>query len=455
MEESVLPRNRNVFNEEACTRCGDCFHLCPELRLPVDIAKREISNLIEGRESRHVLVHCTTCLSCNLICPNDCKPYQLILERWNDLYKKRGAPPIYRGVCPTEDRNIWQMLYALMGPEETALTKGWMARKPHDTVLLIGNYVHLLPFVVADSKLLDYFTPVDLLDHWEAGAYLYQGGYLGVVRRIAEKCKGDFEAWNVKTVVPLLDAVHWMLTDVHPREMNVSHDLDVVNFHEWLLDKLDRAELQLPNKLGLKVTVHDNCYSKAGGGRYWDPPRELLRRTGCEILEMEHIREFSLCCGFGAGASWVRPINILFDIMDVASRKLDEAEKTGAEALVSYCGGCLYLLWSARELFGRKIDIYHIVEVVRMSMGERVEYPEPHVRRAWDLIAIFTYYMIMNLFARPFWIKEISLEERPWKQKKFILLRMLRKCFDFRAFRAIYRSVFLLLLPRLKTKRRY
>jgi len=144
--------------------------------LPLDIARQEIEVLINGRKSRYVLSLCTTCRSCNHFCPHDCKPYQLIFERWNELYLKRGAPYIYRFVCPTMDKNIWQLLdLFLPGPEKEWINT-WRSRKPAGDVLLIGNYVHLMPFVVGDSRLLDYFTPIDLLDHWECGAYLYQGG---------------------------------------------------------------------------------------------------------------------------------------------------------------------------------------------------------------------------------------------------------------------------------------
>lgn len=446
-------RNRHVFNVDACTRCGECFHRCPELSLPLDAAQDEIKRLIDGRESRHVLAHCTTCRSCNHFCPYDCKPYQLILERWNDLYNKRGAPYIYRFVCPTMDLNIWQMLELFLTSKEKAWIEKWQGKDPQGDILLIGNYVHLLPFVVGESALLDHFTPVDILDHWECGAYLYQGGYLDMVKQIGEKCRNDFSRWPVKRIVPLLDAVHWMITDVLPNEMNIAHDFEVVNFHQWLLEKIDRREILLKQNVGLTVTIHDNCYSKAGGGQYWDAPREIIRRTGCEIIEMAHIRENALCCGFGAGASWNRPMSILFDIMDVAGRKLKEAEDTGADAMVSYCGGCLYLLWTARELFGSKLDIYHLVEIQRMAMGEKLDYPEIHVRRAWDLIAIITYLMIRSLFGGNFRITEISMTDRQWKPRRFVGLRLIRLMLRTKAMQYIYKKGFRLLLPLLRSKR--
>jgi len=448
-------RNKEVFNTEACTLCGDCFNKCPELNLPLDLAKKEIANLINGKTDGHVLAHCTTCFSCNHYCPHDCKPYQLILERWNGLYNKRGAPPIYRFVCPTMESNIWQMLDALMKPEEMEWTRDWISREPKGDVLLIGNYVHLLPFVVGKSRLLDLITPIDLIDHWECGAYLYQGGYLDVVKNIAEKCRADFNKWDVKTVIPMIDAVHWMMTNVIPNEMNVNLDIEIENFHQWFLDKIDAGDIELTKNLGLRVTVHDNCYSKGGGDPYWDRPRRLLKLAGCEIIEMEHIREDALCCGFGAGASWVRPIAILYDIMAVAKKKFEEAEATSAEAMVSYCGGCLYLLWTAKVLFESKIDVYHLVEIQRMAMGETINYPKDHYKRAWDLIAIITYHSIMSLWGKPFMIDEGSLNNYPLAPKKFLLLKVLRKLLDISIVQTLFKKGFQIMVPILKSKRRF
>jgi len=47
--------------------------------------------------------------------------------------------------------------------EEIEWTRGWINREPEGDILLIGNYVHLFPFVVGESKLLDLITPVDLI----------------------------------------------------------------------------------------------------------------------------------------------------------------------------------------------------------------------------------------------------------------------------------------------------
>ncbi len=444
-----------AFREDLCDLCGLCFHMCPVLQLSLDDAKEEMQNLIKGKKSKYVLEKCNTCLSCNLYCPQNANPYQLILERWNDLYKERGAPPLYYFVCPTEDRNIWQLLNLFLSNRERRWIYKWMhyAPKSEDTVLLIGNYTHLFPFIIGGSKLLDYFKPIDRIDQWEGGAYLYQGGYLDIVKKIAERTKRDFDNWGVKNVVATLDAVEYIFKEVHPKEMGVKHDQNFINFHRWLLDNISTGEINIQNQLNLTVTVHDNCFSKALGG-YWEEPRIILEKCGCKIHEMKHIKKDSLCCGFGAGASWVKNMSLPFDMISEGVKKFKEAEETGAKALITYCGGCLYLMWATKELLRSKIELYHIIEIVRMAMGEELNYPKDHIKRAWDVVAIITYSLILSTFKKNFYIKSITYDKdfSTYKPKKYLLLRLIRYLFDCKLIRVVYAKLFRLMMPVMKTR---
>jgi len=444
------------FKVDRCDLCGLCFHLCPVLQLPIEEAKLEIKNLIEGKESKYVLTTCTTCLSCNLYCPQQANPYQLILERWNDLYKERGALPFSRFVCPTEEHNIWQLLNVYLSNQEKRWIHEWMnyIPKPSDKVLLIGNYTHLFPFIIGGSKLLNYFKPIDRIDQWEGGAYLYQLGYLDVTQKVAERTKKDFDKWGVDIVVPILDAVHYLFKEVHPKEMKVSHGQKFINYHDWLIEKLDAGDIKLPNQLNLTVTVHDNCYSKALDGVYWEKPREILKKCGCKILEMKHNKKDSLCCGFGVGPSSVGNISMVFNIISEAKKKYEEAEETGAKALISYCGGCIFILWVSRELLGKKIDVYHIIEIVRMAMGEKINYPHDHVKRAWDIIAIYTYQLLLSVFQSNFFIKRITYDKTmsTFHPKKYKMLKLIRSSFNISAVRKLYAKMFRILMPIMKTR---
>ena len=452
----TISKRVSGFRADLCNLCGECFHQCPVLELPLEESKKEMQRLIEGTDSKYVLAKCNTCFSCNIFCPQHANPYQLILERWNDLYKKRGAPPLYRFVCPTEEPNIWQLLNLFLSEQEKIWVNKWVTYKPKpdDNLLLIGNYTHLFPFVIGGSKLLEGITPISRIDQWEGGAYLYQGGYLDLVQKIAARCAQDFQSWGIKKVTHTLDAVYYIFSEVHPKEMLITHPQEFVNFNEWMLDQINNGTLNLPKKLNLNITVHDNCYSKALGGAYWDVPREILQKCGCNLREMKHIKKDSLCCGFGAGASWVKNISIPFDIISEGMKKFNEAIETGADALMTYCGGCLYLLWATKELLGYDIDLYHIIEVVRMAMGEQIPYPKAHKERAWDIITIITYQLMVSILQRNFFIRKITYDknlETFWP-KRYLILRVIRYLFKISSLRKIYSKVFLILMRLMKTR---
>nr|MDO8084916.1 (Fe-S)-binding protein [Candidatus Sigynarchaeum springense] len=445
-----------AFDAGACTRCGTCLQQCPVLRYAAEEAKAEIQKLI-ARQPSSVLARCNSCFSCNLYCEQHANPYQLILENWNALYQARKAPPLYKFVCPTEEPNIWQLLNAFLSPAERRWVKAWMdyEPKPGDTVLLVGNYTHLFPFIIGGSKLLRGFKLVDRIDQWEGGAYLYQGGYLDVVRLIARNAETDFKRWKPKKIVPFLDAVHYIFTEVHPKEMGVRHEHEFENFNKWLLSEVESGRLNLPNKLGIKVTVHDNCYSKVMAGEAWDVTRKILKKCGCHVVEMEHHKRDSLCCGFGAGASWVKNMSIPFDILYEGRKKFKEAMATGADGLVSYCGGCIYLLWAAKELFDVDIDVYHVFEIVRMAAGEKLDYPRQHEKRAWDIIAIITYQLAVSLLQRPFPITKLSYdkERSTFTPRNVFALKAIRLLFNSGLVRGVYRKMFSVLMNLLKTRK--
>ncbi|MGV9173939.1 MAG: (Fe-S)-binding protein [Promethearchaeia archaeon] len=451
-----LKKRNPAFKEDSCTLCGICFHKCPVLKLPINDAKAEMKRLIEGKESKYVLSKCNTCLSCNLYCPEEANPYQLILERWNDKYKKRGAPPLYKFVCPTKDPNIWQLLNFFLSKQEKKWIIKWVTDipQPDDTILLVGNYTHLFPFIIGGSKLLAEFKPLSRIDQWEGGAYLYQGGYMDVVQRIAARCKNDFDKWGVKNVAHTLDAVEYIFSEVHPKEMGVKYTQNFINFNEWLLENIRSGKIEIKKSLNLTVTLHDNCFSKASDGAYWDTPREILKKCGCQLTEMEHIKENSLCCGFGAGASWVRNISMPFDIISEGIKKFEEAEATGADTIVSYCGGCIYLLWATRELIESKINILHLIEIVRLASGEKINYPSDHISRAWDVIAIITYQLLLSVFQKKFYINEITYDEdmSSFLPRNRPVLKLMRFLFEFQVIRKFYSTLFRIMMPLVKTR---
>ncbi len=106
-----------MFQEKRCDRCGECLIRCPELQLPELEAKAEVERLIRGEGTPATLTKCSSCLSCNSYCPQDCGPYELILSRWNDRYQRLGSPAMWKFICPNQTTHLWSTLHAIL-PED-------------------------------------------------------------------------------------------------------------------------------------------------------------------------------------------------------------------------------------------------------------------------------------------------------------------------------------------------
>lgn len=436
------------FHPDRCDRCGRCLVGCPELSMEEGAARRAIGELIEGgrgKGAREVLSACSSCLTCNTICPTGADPYFLVLSRWGRLYEERGAPPIYRFVCPNRTDNIWSNLSSLASTDERARFARWRDNVAHpgERPLILGNYAHLFPHIT-DSPLFDGFTLVDPVGHWEAGAYLTQAGYLSEVGKIARVVKDYFDGLGDREVFVLTDAVRLLLTRFIPGHFGIVYTPRFRSFVDWLSRSIREKRIPLRERVDLTLAVHDSCYAKADGASLYDPVREILSSTGARVVELPHNRERSYCCGFGRGAADIPKAAIPFEIMKGAIRKIREAEEVSADGLVTYCTGCMYLLWAARELSGSRVAIYHLVEPVTMAMGAYKYADLSRQReRAWDIIALITIAYARSLFQRRFFIGDpADIRYNPDVVPRNRALRLIRRLFSTPFTRGVYAAGF-------------
>lgn len=104
---------------------------------------------------------------------------------------------------------------------------------------------------------------------------------------------------------------------------------------------------------GKRLTFHDPCYL----GRYervFDPPREILARTGLPVVELGRRRERSYCCGGGnAGFASTREEEHRVD-----QERKREIKASGANVLVTACPECKMMLDATVE---QTLDIAELV----------------------------------------------------------------------------------------------
>ncbi|MDD1743168.1 MAG: (Fe-S)-binding protein, partial [Methanomassiliicoccales archaeon] len=108
---------------------------------------------------------------------------------------------------------------------------------------------------------------------------------------------------------------------------------EVKHISEYLLDLVEQGKLELGGSAS-KVTYHDSCRLGRHMGIY-DEPRDLIKATGAELIEMRSIKEKAICCG----------VNAFVNCGEVAKKmqveRLLEARGTGTDTMQTICPKCL------------------------------------------------------------------------------------------------------------------
>ena len=114
----------------------------------------------------------------------------------------------------------------------------------------------------------------------------------------------------------------------------------------------------------MTVTYHDPC-DLGRGGRVFDEPREVMARIpGLKLVEMEHNRRHCLCCGGGGNLEMIDP-----DLSAAMSkRKVEEAVRTGAQAIVTNCQQCVRTMTTYAKRNKVNIEVLDMSQLVARSL---------------------------------------------------------------------------------------
>lgn len=390
------------FDPDACTDCGECFHRCPVMRLPLDVAQAEMKRLRRGEVSRHVLRRCTTCLACNLICEEQANPCQLVIERYHEQYRERGFPIRARYFQPHSRPNFRTYVIDRLPDDEKQFLASWADTSPCEEIFYPGCNFCTAPYLTQTSLLAD-FDIRGGLDYCCGEAYYRTGLYESLVQA-GRRLEKWFEELGVGRVIMPCTAGYNMFTNVLPR-FGIDLGLEITPLLAWLWDRLEQGQIEVRNKVEMVVTIQDSCYGKIFGSEYLDLPRKILRSVGADVVETQYCREDSLCCGIGGGfpnVSGYHPLDMTLSTF----RCLRQAQRTGAEAIVVYCAGCLQMLSTGRLLYPTRRPIYHIIEVVQMAIGEKPVHR--NMQRARQFLTGMMRHQFPTLLSRNrLWMEEI------------------------------------------------
>ncbi len=391
------------FNAENCTLCGECFHQCPVMHLPIDLARDEIKRLIEGHETKRVLQKCTSCFACNFICPEGCNPAQKILDVWHEKSVRQGLPVRALYYTPDSPLNFRTYVLERLPRDERELVRSWGDTSPCEEVFYPGCNWITVPYL-ARTRLLGGMNIRGSLNLC-CGETYYRTGQYDMVERAVKKLHTWHDTLRFKKMIIPCTAGLNMFTNVLPK-FGLKFDFEIQHMLPWLLKRIEAGELRITNPLNMNVTIQESCYGKFFGDEYMDVPRRLLQEMGCTVIEEDLCRKQALCCGIGGGFSHQSSYHP-WDITLATIRSLRLAGRTGAQALAVYCAGCLQMLTVGQFVFPNRMPIYHIMELLQIATGEKPE--RKHRQRG---LKMFTG-VVLNQFPKTLSKKRFFMKDLP------------------------------------------
>lgn len=193
----------------------------------------------------------------------------------------------------------------------------------------------------------------------------------------AEKCCGDsarrlgneyvyyllasenietLNSYGVKKIVTQCPHCMHALSVDYPQ---MGGNYEIIHHSQLLADLVSQGKLH-PSKCDFDtVTYHDSCYL----GRYHDifeQPRDVLKSTGAQIVEMNRNHSRSFCCGAGGGHMWLEEK----EGSRINNMRAQQALDTKAEALVTACPFCLTMLSDGIAAQDKQILVKDMAEIL-------------------------------------------------------------------------------------------
>jgi len=319
------------------------------------------------------LYTCTTCGACEMNCQRlqDKEPLQ-VNEVLRALFVKDGVGPMpeHKNLIksvknydnpwmqPRTQRDRWARKLPIkdLGKEkaETMLFVGCTTAFDNTQWHVAQNTVKILAKCGVDLGMLG-------KDEICCGSPVARIGDRETFMNLARRNIDSINKSGVKDIVAFCPGCFRALTHDYPEIPNAEKLEPQVYHTSQYFDKLIRdGKMKMTRELNMRVTWHDPCHLGRHLGIY-DPPRRTLEAIpGIELVEMERIKDQAWCCGGGGGARTA----FMDFAQKTALKRLQEAKKTGAQAVVTACPFCEQNLGDALSKMDDGLELYDLTDLL-------------------------------------------------------------------------------------------
>jgi len=365
----------------------------------------EMGRIKNLEELRDVVYKCTECGACAIACKylNTLEPLEIIMRLREKLVQDGIAPmpkqKLYIDAVknvnnpynePHEKRMDWitddikldnnaKVLYYV------GCTSSYRRKEMAIAAARVMNLAGIKFSILTDEE-------------YCCGSPVLRTGDIKTFKEILNKNLDIIESRGIETIVFSCAGCYDTFKVDYP--LYRDYNFKVLHTTELFNQLIDQGKLKFTKKLPLVVTYHDPCHLGRNAERYedwdgdivnlmplvsinippkpkrtgskgiYDAPRNILRKIpGLKFVEMERIMEYSYCCGAGAGVKSAFPEFAL----NIAIDRIEEAEDSGAEALISACPFCSTNLQDGIKKKGSNLKFYDISELMLMALDVNIE----------------------------------------------------------------------------------
>lgn len=202
----------------------------------------------------------------------------------------------------------------------------------------------------------------------DSGEDVLRLGEEGLFEELAERNVALIEKYGVRNIVCISPHDYDTFVNDYPNYIKEwpTLKIKVQHYTEFLAKLLLDGKLKIHKKLSETVVFHDPCYLGRINGIY-DAPREIIKATGAESVEMRSSRRNSHCCGGGGGGVWYEPSHK----PRLQTQRAKQALETGANILAVACPVCEQMLeegLTGLETSGMKV--MDVSEILLEALGE-------------------------------------------------------------------------------------
>ena len=403
----------------ACAQCGYCVDTCTlyQGRGWESSGPRGkwsfLKDVLEGKDHfdqqmTDTFLLCTTCEKCDIACQLDLpiEPTWGLLR--GNLVQDRGFgtfPPFEIMASALKgQKNIWGGLQENRDQWITDEIKPTLKEQAK-----IGYFAGCTAsFVEQDiaqsaAKLLDAagvdFTTLGK-DEMCCGIPMLVAGKWELFEDALRHNTAAMKAKGVEEVVTSCPACWLVWNTYYPQwadKLGIPFDFKAKHYSQVLSEKIAMGEFALtevPESLQdqieangtAKVTFHDSCHIGRAGGVY-EPPRDLIRAIpNVELVEMAHSKEDALCCG-----SVLTRIGEPHPTSEkLGTRRIGEAEASGADALLALCPCCQFQLRVSANEKGSELPVIDLARLSAEALGvKNLPDPNPEVLSQWAMFEQF------------------------------------------------------------------